>query len=86
MLLSKLPDNLSNLKNLKYLNLSVNSFWSYPECVDNLEKLEYLSLYNCTSLKDFPFSINFRGIKSHKSEVISSVPELSFEVLDQKWK
>lgn len=42
--LDELPTQLSNLKKLSHLDLSMNQFTTIPDCVVNLPSLEWLDM------------------------------------------
>ncbi|MED6168474.1 hypothetical protein PIB30_011903 [Stylosanthes scabra] len=52
--LSSLPDSVSELIHLRYLDLSFSSFDKLPESLCNLYNLQTLKLYECSVLKMLP--------------------------------
>ncbi|XP_040998906.1 disease resistance protein RUN1-like [Juglans microcarpa x Juglans regia] len=49
-----LPDNISSLSSLEFLNLSRNNFARLPDSISQLPKLKFLCLDNCSRLQLLP--------------------------------
>lgn len=80
--LGDLPDELGNLINLRFLNLSDSSFDRFPEWITRLERLEMLVLRGC-GLTEIPDTIrNLQNLESIdlSGNDLSSVPDALFDI------
>jgi hypothetical protein len=75
--LDSLPNELSQLNNLKWLNLSGNVFTRFPEVVCDIPKLEYLNL-DFSDFSVLPFSIskmtNLKSFSIGGNDKLTTIP------------
>ena len=82
--ITQLPDSISNLVQLRYLNLSYTKIKSLPDAACMLCNLQTLNLSNCSSLTELPADIGKLVSLRHLDISGTSLKELPMQIVGLK--
>lgn len=78
------PDNLSDLKQLKRLNISSNKFTEFPREILDMQNLEYLCINFNENIPEIPSDINHMEQLKHLDICTTNIKSLPESMLQMK--